>query len=95
MGYLKIHCHNCGNDFELYAHEIERRGRMRCPHCMALLNDKQWMKLQNAFFTIEEVNKGLRTEHEERSEPLLQVEYMSKYIKPDLYCLDEGVREWA
>ena len=88
MGYLKVHCYNCNNTFEMYAQEIEREKKTRCPHCLAIMNDRQRDKLVNAFFTIEEVNKGLRTRHEEHSEPLLQVEYMSRYIEPSKYCID-------
>lgn len=88
MGYLEIHCHNCNNTFFMYAHEIEGREKVRCPFCQARMNDKQWEKLVNAFFVIEEVNKGLRTRHEEYGEPLLQVEYKNRYIKANIMRAD-------
>lgn len=95
MGYLKIHCHNCENDFPIYAHEIERRPRIYCPHCYAMMNDSEWTRAQSVFFDMEEINKGLQKAHEKDGKPLMQIEYESKYVKPDLYCLAEGVREWV
>ena len=89
MGYLKIHSHNCKGKFEMHREDIESKEKVRCPHCMVLMNGKQWDKLVNAFFTIEEVNKGLRTRHTEHGEPLMQAEYKTHYVPQKRYCVDE------
>ena len=87
MGYLKIHCHNCRNTFEMYWDDIENKDKARCPHCLVTMNKMQWDKLVNAYFTIEEVNKGLRNGHEVHGEPLLQAEYRTRYIQPEMYYI--------
>ncbi len=89
MGYLKIQCHNCGGSFEMYWDDVENKEKARCPYCLAVMNNKQWNKLVNAFFTIEEVNKGLRTRHTEHNEPLMQAEYKTYYVPQERYCMDE------
>ena len=81
MGYLKIHCHNCNGTFELYWDDIENKENVRCSHCLATMDKRQWDKLVNAYFTIEEVNKGLRNRYEMHEEPLFQAEYKTHYIK--------------
>lgn len=89
MGYLKIYCHNCKGHFEMYAGDIESKEKVRCPHCLAIMNSRQREKLVNAFFTIEEVNKGLRTRHTEYGDVLMQVEYKTHYVPNEKYCISE------
>lgn len=88
MGYLKIHCHNCGNTFEMYWDDIENKEKVRCPHCLATMEKRQWDKLVNAYFTTEEVNKGLRNCHEQEGMPLFQAEYRTHYVRPKVYCVE-------
>ncbi len=85
MGYLKIHCRNCRGSFEMYWDDIETKDKARCPHCLTVMDAKQWEKLVNAYFTLEEVNKGLKTRHTEHREPLMQAEYKTHYVHPKAY----------
>lgn len=89
MGYLEIRCYNCQGKFEMYIGDIGSKEKVRCPHCMALMNGKQWNKLVNAFFTLEEVNKGLRTCHTEQGATLMQAEYRTHYVPQEYYYMDE------
>lgn len=84
MGYLKIHCHKCDGEFTVYWDDMQKE-RMICPHCLSMMDDRQWKKLIDAYFTLEEVNKGLREVHEQNGKPLLQAEYCTHYVNPRLY----------
>lgn len=88
MGYLKIQCHNCGNTFDMYWEEINSKAKIHCPHCLAIMNKQRWDKLVDAYFTMEEVNKGLRNSHEQKREFLFQAEYRTHYVKPETYSAD-------
>lgn len=79
MGYLEIKCHQCGATNTVYADQINPAAVHRCPHCLMKMNTRQWEKLVDAFYTIEEVNKGLRKIEDEHGQ-LFQVEYKTYYV---------------
>ena len=60
-----------------------------CPHCLSRMDGKQWGRLIDAYFTISEVNKDFRKYHEERGEPLFQVELRNHYVKPRKIVLND------
>lgn len=62
-----------------------------CPHCLIRMDKTQWERLINAYFTFAEVNKNFRKYHEDRGEPLFQVELLTekKYVKPKKIVLDD------
>ena len=83
MDYLKVKCFHCGNKFELYSHSMNFEDKPpMCPHCLARMNEKQWERLINAYFTFAEVNTDFRKYHDDRGEMLFQVELRNHYIKP-------------
>ena len=92
MEYLKVKCHWCGNSFHLYNRDMsyEERPPM-CPHCLTRMDKTQWERLIDAYFTFAEVNKNFRKYHEDRGEPLFQVELLTekKYVKPKKIVLDD------
>ena len=93
MEYLKVKCHRCGNSFHLYNKDMSYDERPpMCPHCLIRMDKTQWERLINAYFTFAEVNKNFRKYHEDRGEPLFQVEFLTekKYVKPKKIVLDDG-----
>ena len=57
MCYVSVKCFNCGAEYYLY---FDNKPPRLCPHCCAEMPDKAYKKLENALFTVEEVNKDLR-----------------------------------
>ena len=53
-----------------------------CPHCLARMNEKQWERLIDAYYTFAEVNIDFRKYHDDRGEPLFQAELRNHYVKP-------------
>ncbi|MDE5699156.1 MAG: hypothetical protein K2I96_17410, partial [Lachnospiraceae bacterium] len=62
-----------------------------CPHCLTRMDKTQWERLIDAYFTFAEVNKNFRKYHEDRGEPLFQVELLTekKYVKPKNIAVDD------
>lgn len=90
MEYLKVKCHRCGNSFHLYNRDMNHDDKPpMCPHCLSRMDGKQWGRLIDAYFTISEVNKDFRKYHEERGEPLFQVELRNHYVKPRKIVLND------
>jgi len=91
MGSLEIKCHNCGAVYEVSPDCIYSANTMdqkhiypyRCPHCMARMDRNLWNKLVNAFWTIEEANKDLRSYNVEYELPLFQAQYKTHYVPPE------------
>lgn len=91
MEYLKIKCHRCGNSFVLYNKDIKSTQKVPyCPHCLAKMDEGQWERLTDAYFTFCEVNKNLRKQYEEHGEPLFQAEIHTekKYVDPEDMLVD-------
>ena len=83
MDYLKVKCFHCGNKFELYSHSMNHQDKSpMCPHCLARMNEKQWERLIDAYYTFAEVNINFRKYHDDRGEPLFQAELRNHYVKP-------------
>lgn len=90
MDYLKVRCFHCKGEFELYNRNMNHDDKPpRCPHCLKMMNKTQWERLINAYYTFAEVNKNFRQYHEDRGEPLFQVELRSYYVKPEKIVIDE------
>lgn len=83
MVFVKVHCYNCGADYEI--HNLPEYNA--CPHCCQLMPDKAFNKLTNAVMTLEEVNKDLRVAHDEHGAPLFQIELRNHYVSAEKYKL--------
>ncbi|MDE7202750.1 MAG: hypothetical protein K2O91_12820 [Lachnospiraceae bacterium] len=93
MEYLEVKCHRCENSFHLYNRDMSYGEKPpMCPHCLIRMDKTQWERLIDAYFTFAEVNKNFRKYHEDRGEPLFQVELLTekKYVKPQKIVLDDG-----
>lgn len=79
MTYVTVTCHHCKAKYSLFF--ITGKEELGiCPHCAAPFPRKPYGKLYDAMRTVEEVNKDLRVAHEERGEPLFQVEMRNRYV---------------
>ena len=81
-GFIEIQCHNCGARNVVYADQITPGAVHRCPHCLMTMDAHQWRKLVDAFYIMEEVNKGLRKVNDDRGQ-LFQAEYHTHYTPDD------------
>lgn len=77
MCYVSVKCFNCGAEYYLY---FDNKPPRLCPHCCAEMPDKAYKKIENALFTVEEVNKDLRKSHDENNRPLFQIEIKNHYV---------------
>lgn len=87
MEYLKIKCHRCKNSFVLYNRDMNNMKKAPyCPHCLAKMDEGQWERLVDAYFTFCEVNKNFRRQYEEHGKPLFQAEIRTekKYVEQEV-----------
>ena len=88
--YSKVHCENCGSEFEVYNREMQMRGTpIRCPHCLQQMTRKQWAAFVDAFFTVQDLNYQALKAHEEHRSPLFTVEMVYKRIPREIICVDD------
>jgi len=96
MDYLKVYCFHCGGKFELYSRNMNYDDKPpMCPHCLSRMDKTQWERLIDAYYTFCEVNKDFRKYHEDRGEPLFQVELRNYYVKPEKIVLDDNFSRQA
>lgn len=94
MEYLKVKCHRCGNGFHLYNRDMSHEEKPpHCPHCLVQMDKTQWERLIDAYYTMSEVNKDFRKYHQDRGEPLFQVELKNHYVKPEKIVLDDQIQK--
>ena len=87
--YSKVHCENCGSDFEVHSREMQlNKVPIRCPHCLQQMTEKQWSAFVDAFFTVQDLNYQAIKSHEEWGKPLFTVEMVYKRIPRDKICLE-------
>ena len=77
MCYVQVKCFHCGANYDLY---FDSEPLNTCPHCLAEMPEKPFKKIQNAFYTVEEVNKDFRKAHDERGQRLFQIEIKNHYV---------------
>lgn len=84
MLYAKVACGNCGNTFEIYSKEFNRRETpIRCPHCLRQMDGRHWNNLIDAYMTTADWNYQNIKAHTEHGSPLFQVEFVSKHVPQD------------
>ena len=94
MDYLKVRCFHCSGKFELYSHKKNHGDSPpMCPHCLTEMDRTQWGRLVDAYYVFSEVNMDFRKYHEDRGEPLFQVELRNHYVKPGKMELDTKILE--
>ena len=92
MDYLKVHCLQCKGKFEPYSRNMNHDAMPpMCPHCLTRMDKKQWERLIDAYYTFQEVNMDFSKYHEDRGEPLFQVEIRNHYVKPGEMVLNDQI----
>lgn len=89
MGNLIVKCFGCGAKIKLYADDVTNDRKRRCPYCLAMMDERQFAKLENAFNTIEEVNYGLQRVKREKGATLFQVGYEAYYVHPERFQVED------
>lgn len=85
MGFLRIHCGNCGGTWEVYAtgNPAEKKNKI-CPHCLSNIDGQDWQKvIVPAFGTMEDANRTLLNTHTGYHAPLFTVDYIANHQGPD------------
>ncbi len=77
MGYLKIHCHNCGGTWEVYGRDNWKSDTARqCPHCFNSIDRQTWERqIIPAFAGMEDANRELVKDHSGYNAPLFSLNY--------------------
>lgn len=85
MGFLRIHCHNCGGYWEVYGRDNWTESRSRtCPHCHEKIDGQDWDKeVLPAFGAMMDANRELDMTHRGFNTPLFTVDYIDDHYFPD------------
>lgn len=59
MSYLRIHCNNCGGNWEIYELTYNKKFSNICPHCLKEIDKQLWNQIYLAFQEVCEVNREL------------------------------------
>lgn len=78
MGYLTIHCHDCGGSWCFYPRDdpTERKSRT-CPHCGAEVDPETWSRAAEAYKALESVTVDLINDHAGKHGTLFSLDYVS------------------
>ncbi|MNW27555.1 hypothetical protein D3C74_43530 [compost metagenome] len=87
--YAEVKCFNCDNKFPVYWHNWGKNLPIECPFCVTKFDDKFTEMLKNALGTASELNKELRSRHQDGSHDLFQVDFKHSYVPIEKYRLDE------
>ena len=65
MSYLKIHCGNCKQSWEIYHRDNWKADQEReCPHCGSRIEKKTWdRQILPAFGMVDDANRELFKDH--------------------------------
>lgn len=78
MGRLKIHCCNCGCEWDVYHRDNWKDWKSRtCPSCGEEIDPETWEnQILNAFGEMEESNIELQKDHDQQHKTMFLVGYM-------------------
>ena len=80
MGYLKIHCGNCGGSWEIYPRDDWKADKSRqCPHCFSSVDAQTWDKrVLHAFAAALDANAELYKHHTGYEAPLFEFDIITR-----------------
>lgn len=77
MGYLRIHCGSCGQDWEVYRKTREYDGARECPHCGKRIDHETWEKrVLRAFNGMLDANLAVMQDHVDYHQGAFKVDYI-------------------
>ena len=98
MGFLRIHCGNCGGTWEVYGRDNWKYAKNKvCPHCFANIDGQDWEKaVVPAFGEMLDLNRTLKNTATGYNAPLFAVDYIAdsytpgeqETLKHSLYAID-------
>lgn len=79
MGYLRIHCHQCGGAWDVYARDNWKSDTARqCPHCFASIDRQTWERqIIPAFASTIDANRALEKDCTGYNAPMFSVDFMA------------------
>ena len=84
MGFLRIHCGDCGGTWEVYGHDDFRNAKNKiCPHCFANIDGQDWKNaVVPAFGAMLDLNRTLQNTSTGYHAPLFSVDYVADTRTP-------------
>lgn len=78
MGFLRIHCHNCGGYWDIYeGDDFNHRKYKTCPHCKAQIDGQDYdNQVLPAFGAMMDANRELKKTHTGYKSPLFTVDFI-------------------
>lgn len=80
MGFLRIYCDYCKQNYEVYRHQINDDKANRCPHCLQKIDNQTWKQIQRAWGEMEDSNMELMKDHTGYHKPIFTVSYIPDHI---------------
>ncbi|MFJ8099352.1 hypothetical protein [Lysinibacillus sp. NPDC096212] len=88
--HADVKCYNCDNTFPIYWHNWEKQLPISCPYCVAKFTERAEEMLKNALGAAADLNKELRSDHMDGTNPdLFQVNFKHVYVPLEKYRLDD------
>ena len=78
MGFMRIHCHNCGGYWDVYEDDDYKLRKFKtCPHCQEQIDGQDWMnQVLPAFGSMLDANRELKKTHTGYKAPLFTVDFI-------------------
>ena len=77
MGYLRIHCGGCGQDWEVYRKAREYDASRECPHCGKRIDPTTWHKnVLRAFDCMLDANLAVMQDHVDYRQGAFKLDYI-------------------
>jgi len=81
----KINCKNCGNTFEVFWIGFSEEQSIECPYCDRKLDKKFNKYLKNALGCTWELNKELRSSHQDYETDLFEISIEEVYVSNEKF----------
>lgn len=85
MGFLRIHCHNCGNHWDINeGDDYKQRKYKTCPYCKEQIDGQDFdNQVLPAFGAMMDANRELKKTHTGYNASLFSVEFMQDCCDDD------------
>lgn len=84
MGRLRIHCDNCGGEWDVYHRDDWKKMSARtCPVCGESISPDTWKGVLRGFHELEDASIELVKDHSQYHKTLFTVDYISDSMYPN------------
>jgi len=86
MSFLRIHCHNCGEYWDVYGEDDYRHRKYKvCPYCKQEIDGQDWEnQIVPAFGAMLDANRELVKTHIGYKAPLFSVDYIDNHYSQNM-----------